>query len=177
LTPFSENRSICPNNANKQPKRLLVVVLVAQRRGRGVKDIPNTHVRSDTVHVDVRVQAERPARYVVSVDAAQTSRVLVLPDAEVAVDEAVMQPENGVGGRAVGVLHDGSNTVVAPGVRTTFRAGSHAGEVAVGVALVHVVGVAVLRLCAVAVAGEAVNLVAGSGTDVDGEVGKLLRLG
>lgn len=83
-----------------------------------------------------------------------------MPDAEVAVDETMVQPEDGVGGRTVGVLHDSSDTVVAPSVRTTLGAGSHTSKVAVSIALSNVVGVAVLRLCAVTVAGKAMRLVA-----------------
>ena len=79
-----------------------------------------------------------------------------MPDAEVAVNEAVVQPEDGVSGRGIGVLHDGSDAVVAPGVRTRLGALGHAGKVAVGVALVYVGRVAVLRLRGVAVARQAV---------------------
>jgi hypothetical protein len=57
-------------------------------------------------------------------------------------------------------LHDSSDAVVAPGVRAALRAGGHASEVAVGVALVYVVGVAVLSLGAVTIAGKAMGLVA-----------------
>jgi hypothetical protein len=98
-----------------------------------------------------------------------------LPDAEVAVDKGVVEPEDGVGGGAVRVLHDGADAVVAPSVRTALGAVGHAGKVAVRVALVHVVGVAVLRLCGVAVAGKAMGLVAGAGSNVDGEVGEGLQ--
>jgi hypothetical protein len=154
----------------------LVVVLVAQSGARSIKDIPDTDGRAEVVDVDSGVESQWVASLVVSVDGVDTVRVLVLPDAEVAVNEAVVQPEDGVGGRSPGVLHDSADTVVSPGVRTTLGAASHAGIVALVVASVYHLRVGVGSLGVVVVTGEAVEVVILAGTDVDSQVGELLRI-
>lgn len=98
-----------------------------------------------------------------------------MPDAEVAVDEGVVQPEDGVGGRGIRVAHDGSDAVVAVGVSTTLRAPCHLRKGAVLVAAVYHGRVGVGQGGAVAVAGETVASVGCAGSDVDGEVGELLE--
>jgi len=108
-----------------------------------------------------------------AVDGVDAVGVSVLPDAEVAIDESVMQPKGRVGRGPVDILHDGTDAVVSPSVGATFSAGPHAVVVGPGVALVDVGRVAVGRLGAVAVASQAVNLVVRAGTDVDGKVGEL----
>jgi hypothetical protein len=171
--------AICALSTIQKKKRTKhvnsVVVLVAQRRARRVQDIPDPDSRADIVHVHGGVQGERVARLVSSINVAQTERVLVLPDAEVAVDEGVVQEEDGVGGRAVRVGHDSADAVVAPRVRGTLRAAGHVAVCALVVASVNhtLVGVGGGRV--VVVAGKAMKLVAGAGTDVDGEVGELLE--
>jgi hypothetical protein len=152
----------CARNEN------LVVVLVAQRSASGVQNIPDTHVRADAVDIDRRIQGKRVTSLVGAVDAVYTSRVLVLPDAEVAVNKAVVQPEDGVGRRRPGVLHDGANAVVSPGVRATLGARGHVGVAVLVVAAVDHGGVGVDRLGVVVVAGQAVEVVVLAGTDVDG---------
>jgi hypothetical protein len=146
----------------------LVVVLVAQSGAGGVKDIPDANIRADTINIDGGIQSKWVAGAVSSVNIVDTSRVLVLPDTEVAVNEAVVQPENGVGGRRPGVLHDGANAVVSPGVRTTLGATGHVGICSLVVATVNHGRVGVDRLGVVVVAGEAVKVVVLAGADVDG---------
>lgn len=153
----------------------LVVVLVAQGCARGVENVPDAHGRAEIVHVNSGVQAKRVACLVGSVNGLQTGRGLVLPDTEVAVNEAVVQPEDGVCGRAIGVLHDSTNTVVSPSVRTTLGATGHTSIVALVVATIDVLRATVDSLRVVIVTGKAMEVVVRAGTDIDGQVGKLLK--
>ena len=86
----------------------------------------------------------------------------------------MVKPENRVRRRSVYILHDGADTVVAPGVGTSFGTAGHVSEVVGVVAGVHEVGVGVGGLAVVVVTGEAMVLVACTGSDVDAEVGELL---
>lgn len=138
----------------------LVAVLVAQRGARGVEDIPNADRGPHIIDIDRGIEGEGVSSLVVAGDAGGAGRVGVLPDAEVAVDEGVVQPEDRVGRRCVDVLHDGSDTVVTPGVRPSLSAISHAVEIAESIALVDVGRVAVGRLGAVAGTSKTMELVA-----------------
>jgi hypothetical protein len=138
----------------------LVVVLVAQRLARRVQDVPDANSRADVIDVDSGVQGERVARLVGSINVAQTERVLVLPDAEVAVDEGVVQEEDGVGRRSVCVGHDSADTVVTPGVRGALGALGHVAVSALAVAAVNHALVGVGGGGVVVVAGKAMELVA-----------------
>lgn len=86
----------------------------------------------------------------------------------------MVQEEDGVGGRGVGVLHDRADTVVAPGVRTSLGAGSHVGVGAATVAGVNDGAACVDGLGVVSVAGQAVAGVTRSRADVDGKASELL---
>lgn len=95
------------------------------------------------------------------------------------VDEEVVQPEDGVAGGCVHVAHDAADAVVAVGVRAALSASRHVLEGRVDirvVARVDPVLVGVLGKACVAVALQAMGTgVAGAGTDVDADVGELLR--
>lgn len=65
-----------------------------------------------------------------------------------------------VGRRGVDVLHDSSNTVVAPCVGTTLSAASHIGKSLARVASINHRLTGVDGLSSITVAGEAVRLVA-----------------
>lgn len=157
-------------------KKGLVVVLVAQRLS-GVEDVSDTDIRANAVDVDGVVKSKWASGDVVSVDGVYTARVGVCPDAEVAVDKAVVHVEEHVARRAVDVLHDGSDSVVAKGVRATFGAEGHTSKVGVGVALVDIFGIAVGGQAAVAVAGKAMGLVIGARANIEVQVGELLQGG
>lgn len=69
---------------------LLVVVLVAERRASCVKDIPNLDVWPDTVHIDACVERQRIAVDICAINGSRADTgILILPDAEVAVDETL----------------------------------------------------------------------------------------
>jgi hypothetical protein len=154
----------------------LVVVLVAQGCASSIEDVPDTDGGAEVVHVDGGVQGERVACLVGAVDRLGTRRGLVLPDAEVAVNEAVVQPEDGVRGRAVGVLHDSTDTVVSPSVGRTLGATGHAGVVVLVVATIHELGTGVDSLGVIVVTGKTMEVVVCAGTDVDSQVSELLSL-
>jgi hypothetical protein len=126
-----------PKQRRKCKVTSLVVVFVAQSSARRVQDIPDLDSGADVVYIDGGVKGETVAELVSSIDVAHTRPVRVLPDAEVAVNEAVVQPEDGVGGRGVGVLHDSTDTVVTPSVRTTLGTAGHVGVGALGITTVH----------------------------------------
>lgn len=154
----------------------LVVVLVAQRAGHGVQDIPDTHGRTEVINVNCSIKPKLVTLRIGSGDLRDAGvAAVVLPDAEVAVDKTVVQEEDGVGGGSVGILHDGADTIVAPGVGTSLGARGHVRVRAARVAGVDDGVACVDGLGVVAVAREAVALVARAGTDVDGEAGELLR--
>jgi hypothetical protein len=72
----------------------LVVVLVAKCRACGVKNISDLDIRLETVDIDAGVKGQRVTINVCARDGGGAdARVLVLPDAEVAIDEAMVQPE------------------------------------------------------------------------------------
>lgn len=112
----------------------------------------------------------------IAIDVAGAGGVVVLPDAEVAVDHTVVQPEDWVAGRGIYVAHDATDAVMAVGVRTLLSAPGKVLVVVQRPAAVDDVGVGVGRVGGIAVAGEAVVLVelGRAGTDVQGKVGKLL---
>jgi hypothetical protein len=164
------------NNSYIHQSPSLVVVLVAEGGALGVENVPDLNIRPEAVDVDVGVEGQGVALRVRSTDGGGAdSGVRVLPDAEVAVDESVVQPEGWVSGRTVDILHDGADTVVAPGVGTTFSTGSHVGVGVTRVASVNHVVAGVDGLGVVVVTGKAMALVAGSGADVDSQVGELLE--
>jgi len=82
----------------------LIAVLVAKRvaanhdTAHRIHDIANLHIWSDASHRHDRVHRQRVAEAVIAVDGRRASRVLVLPYAEVVVDEGVVHPEDGVTG-------------------------------------------------------------------------------
>lgn len=153
----------------------LVVVLVAQGGRLSVEDVPDADSGAEIVHIDGGVKAELVALGVRAGDLGDAGvAAVVLPDAEVAVDEGVVQEEDGVGGGGVGVLHDGTDTVVAPGVSTAFSARGHVRVRGARVAGVDDGAVGVGCAAIISVASEAVALVARAGTDVDGKAGELL---
>jgi hypothetical protein len=166
---LQHRRYICATSKlheeNKDVKS--VVIFVAQRCARRVQNISNPDSRADVVNVDGSVQSERVASLVGSVNVVHTRRVFVLPDAEVAVNEAVVQPKDRVGWRCPGVGHDSSNTVMSPRVRGTFGA---AGHVSVGALVVASINHALICVCSrrvIVVAGEAVKVVVLAGTNID----------
>lgn len=161
--------------ARTLPDISLVVVPVAQGRRHSVEDITDADSGAEIVDVDSGVHAQLVALAVRAGDLRDAGvATVVLPDAEVAVDEGVVQEENWVGGRGVCVLHDGANAVVAPSVSTTFGARGHIGVRPARVAGVDDGATGVDGARVVAVAGEAVALIAGTRTDVDSKTGKLL---
>jgi hypothetical protein len=97
-----------------------------------------------------------------------------LPDTEVAVDESVVEEEDGVSGRRIHILHDGTDTVVTPGVCSAFRASSHVGVGGAGVAAVDHLCVRIYGFAVVIVTGEAVSAVSGAWANVEGETGEFL---
>jgi len=137
----------------------LVVVLVAQLVTQRVQDIPNQDIGAHVLYVYRRVQSKSVAETVFSINIVQTSRILVLPDPEVAVDKGVVQEEDRIGRRGISVLHDRTNTIVSPSVSATLRAARHVGIVALVVTTVYDGCACVLRLATIAVSGEAVQVV------------------
>jgi hypothetical protein len=164
-------------------KAPLVVVPVAHLLRLGVEYVVDSDIRCETLHVDHSVHGDGVAECVLAVDtrSSDAGGVSVLPDAEVVVDESVVEEEDGVGGRGVDVGHDAANAIVAVGVGTTLGAGSHVliGRIDVGVmAGVNpgLVGVGGQR--GVAVALQAMGAAdGGAGADVDGNVGESLVIG
>jgi hypothetical protein len=159
---------------NRSRIRSLVVVLVAQGSARRVQDIPDADSWADVVYIDGGVKCETVASLVSSVDAVDTVAVLVLPDAEVAVNEGVVQPEDGVGGRCEGILHDSADTIVTPSVRTTLGTAGHLGVRALGITSIHHVRVCVGSLRVVVVTRKTMEGVARAGPNVDRKVSELL---
>lgn len=159
-------------------KAQLVVVLVAHRRCNRVHHVPDLHVGHKTVEHNGGIEGKRGSSSSSAVDVRKACAVGVLPDAEVAVDHAVVEPEDWVTGGSIHIAHDTADTVVAVGVSTLFGA---LGEVLVVLQLlaaVDDVGVDVDGVAVVVVTGEAVVLVSGAlaGADVQGEVGELLDI-
>jgi hypothetical protein len=154
----------------------LVVVLVAQGCASSIEDVPDADGGAEVVHIDGGVQGKRVACLVGAVNSLGTRSGLVLPDAEVAVDEAMVQPEDGVSRRAVGVLHDSTDTIVSPSVRRTLGATGHAGIIVLVVATVDELGAGVDGLGVVIVTGKAMEVVVCAGTNVNCQVGELLYL-
>jgi len=101
----------------------LIVVLVAQVGCCGIHDVPDLNVGSQAPRRESVVEGQGAAAVLVgrAGDVVQTRRVgIVLPDAPLVVDEAVVHEEDGVTGRRGDVGHDaatGADTVVAVGVR------------------------------------------------------------
>jgi hypothetical protein len=120
-------RYATPNLRDRSRIKSLVVVLVAQGSAGRIQDIPEFNIWANAVHIEVGVKGETVAGLVSSVNGVDTVSVRVLPDAEVSVNEGVVQPEDRVGGRCEGVLHDSADTVVAPSVRTTLGTAGHGG--------------------------------------------------
>ena len=85
-----------PKKQTQKPQnnKALIIVLVAQRCASSIKDVPDADSRSEVIDVDRCVERQRIACLVIAIDRTDACRVLVLPDAEVAVNEAVVQPEN-----------------------------------------------------------------------------------
>ena len=77
-----------------------------------IHNLPNRHIREDTRDRNDRTHSQRVAEVVVAVDGRQARGVLVLPDAEVVVDERVVHPEDRVAGGGGDVGHDGADAVV-----------------------------------------------------------------
>lgn len=77
----------------------LVVVLVAQSGALGVEDVPDADGGAEVVDIDGGVESEAVADGVSAADG-RDARIaaVVLPDAEVTVDEGVVQEEDRVGG-------------------------------------------------------------------------------
>lgn len=178
--PYDRTTHAMPNALPDKRKRTLsnnislVVVLVAEGRALGVEDIPDADSGAEVVDVDSSVEAQLVALAVSAGDLSDAGvAAVVLPDAEVAVDKSVVQEEDRVGGRGVGVLHDRANTVVAPSVGTTLSAGGHIGVGGTRVAGIDDGGARVGSLGVITVTGETVTLVARAGTDVDGETSEL----
>ena len=154
--------------------KCLVVVLVAQSLIGGIQDLPDGHITAHAVHIDRGIESKWVSTLIVTIDGADTVGILVLPDAPVAVNEAVVKPEDGVSRRGPNVKHNRSNAIVAPGMRTGLSASSHASKVAHAVAVVNVALVAVSGPLGVVVTSEAVRLVVLTRTDIKSEVGELL---
>lgn len=156
----------------------LVVVLVAKRLASSVKDVPDPDIRPEAVDVNSGIKRQRIAVDVCAVDGGGAySRVLVLPDAEVAVNEAMVKPENlvvvreelgqmfvgrtyWVGRCGVDILHNGANTVVAPGVSSALRAASHVGKSGPRVAGIDHRLTGINGLSTITITGKAMRLVA-----------------
>ncbi len=116
----------------------LVVVPVAEGGVGGIHDLSDLDSGPDVVDVDAHAQVQCVAADVVSVDILRAAAVHVLPNAEFAVNEAMVEPEDWVTGRSKHVSHDTTDTVVTPSVWATFDAGSLVGEIAPSIALVDV---------------------------------------
>jgi hypothetical protein len=167
-------RYATPNLRYRSRSRSLVVVLVAQGSACRVQDVPDADSWADVVYIDGGVKCEAVASLVSSVDVVDTAPVRVLPDAEVAVNEGVVQPEDGVGGRCVGILHDSADTVVTPSVRTTLGTAGHGGVRALCITSIHHVRVCVGSLRVVVVTRKTMEGVARAGSNVDRKVSELL---
>jgi hypothetical protein len=88
----------------------------------------------------------------------------------------VVQPEDRVGRRSICVLHDSSDTVVAPSVRTTLGTASHIGIIPFVVATVDHLRIGVGGLGVVIVTSKTMEGVTRTGSHVDSKVGELLYL-
>lgn len=154
----------------------LVAVLVAHGVADCVHHIANLHVGPEVVQNDRGVHGKRCVASSSAVNVASAGTVGVLPDAEVTVNHAVVEPEDWVTGRSIHVAHDAADTVVPVGVRALLSALGEVLVVLQRLATVDDVGVDLGQVVVVAVAREAVVLVGGAGTgaNVQGKVGELL---
>jgi hypothetical protein len=153
-----------------------VVVLITQRGTRCVQNIPNSDGGTHVLYVDCRVQSKGITATVLAIDVVQAGTVLVLPDAEVPVDEGVVQEEDGVGRGSVGVLHHRSDPVVSPGVCATFGAARHVRVVPFVVAAIDQRGRTVLSRTVVVVASKTMKVVIRARAHIDSQIGKLLGI-
>jgi hypothetical protein len=103
----------------KTPYRL-VIILVAERHtaygntSQGVQNISNLDIRSNPTHVDDGIEGQRVAVMVDAVDRVSTyGRVIVLPDTEAVIDEAVVHIEERITGASRDIGHDATDTVVS----------------------------------------------------------------
>jgi hypothetical protein len=151
-----------------------VVVLITQRGTRCVQNIPNSDGGTHVLYVDCRVQSKRITATVLAIDVVQAGTVLVLPDAEVPVDESVVQEEDGIGRGSVGVLHDRANSIVSPGVCATFGAARHVRVVRFVVAAIDQRGRTVLSRTIVVVASKTMKVIIRARAHINGQIGKLL---
>jgi len=69
----------------------LVVVLVAQGCSLGVENVTDGYIRHEAIHIDRSLESQGMTSRVSAVNSSNTSiAAVVLPDAEVAVDETVV---------------------------------------------------------------------------------------
>jgi len=106
----------------REPKSKSIVVLVAQVCPLGIHDVPDLDVGPQAPRRENIVEGQGAAAVLVgrAGDIAQTVAVVVLPDAPLMVDEAVMHEEDRVTRRRSNVRHSaatGADTVVAVGMR------------------------------------------------------------
>jgi hypothetical protein len=146
---------------------LSVTIPITQRPIQGIYNIPDPNIGPNPRHIHVRIQRQRIPINIPAIDIPDPILIHVLPDAIIAIDEGVMQPEHGIPGARVHVGHDGADAVVAPRVRAPLGATRHARVVRVRVARVDDVGVGVGGELAVAVARQAVRPVVTAGADVE----------
>jgi hypothetical protein len=155
----------------------LVCVEVAHGAVLSIDNVTNGHIRAQALHSDDSVKSERRAGVVVvdaAIDSCLTRVVSVLPRPEVAVDEEVVQEENGIGWRRGYVSHDGADAVVPVRVRAQLGAVLHVRISRAGVARVDKVGVALCRQGLIDSPRQAVVRVARAGPNVANGIGKAL---
>lgn len=69
----------------------LIVILVAECRTSGVENVANADIRAETIHVDLGVECQGMTSRISTVDTRHTGIAsVVLPDAEVTIDETVV---------------------------------------------------------------------------------------
>jgi len=69
----------------------LVIVLVAQCWPCGVENVSDTHIRAEVIHIDLGIESKGISSGVSAPNGSHTLVAsVVLPDAEVAIDEAMV---------------------------------------------------------------------------------------
>jgi hypothetical protein len=185
----------------KTPYRL-VIILVAEghttngNTSQGVQNITDLDIRSNPTHVDDGIEGQRVAVVVDAVDRVSTyGRVIVLPDTEAVIDEAVVHIEDRITGAGRDIGHDATDTVVSISVGSrpigkqlvhhfffflfslwrhlpAFTAALHIGVRRSGVASVDETRVALRGQGSIASTRQAVRRIAGAWANVGSEPSK-----
>lgn len=105
---------------------LLVIIAVTKRytanrnATQSIENVADLHIRPYATHIDDGVHSQRVAIAIDAVYARDPRRVRILPNPIAVVDEEMMHPEDGIAGARTYVAHDGTDAIMAIGVRTRY---------------------------------------------------------